>query len=67
MKIGAFSYVLFPGLFFILFFSFLLIYGGLGLGLGFWGWSFQLMGFQDCGVGPFGFFWVGALYIIIEE
>ena len=35
----------FPGLFFIFFFSFLLIYGGLGVGvgfleLGFWGWGF---------------------------
>ena len=44
-----------PGLFFILVFSFLLIYSGLclsvgwGLGLCFWGWSFQLIGFGACG------------------
>ena len=25
---------------------------GLGLGLGFLGWSFHVMGFGDCGVGP---------------
>ena len=38
-------------------------------GLGFWGWGLGLglMGFEACGVGPAGFFWVGALYINIEE
>ena len=36
-------------------------------GLWFWGWSFQLMGFGACGVGPSGFFGIGALYINIEE
>ena len=54
-----------PGLFFIIFFLFWLIYGGLG----FWGWGFilgfwgfQLMGFGACGVtgvGPSGFFGLG--------
>ena len=59
----------FTGLFFTFFFSFLLIYGGLGfwrwgLELGFWG--FQLMGFWGCGVRPSeGFGVVGALYINI--
>ena len=53
-----------PGLFFIIFFLFWLIYGGLGfwrwgLILGFWGWGFQLMGFGACGVGPAGFFGLG--------
>ena len=41
------------------FFSFLLFYGGLGIGdlaLGFWGLGFQLIGFGACGVGPSGFF-----------
>ena len=44
---------------FYTFFLFLLVYGGLGigvLGLGSWiwflGWVFQLMGFGACGVGP---------------
>ena len=40
---------------------------GWGLELGFWSWSFQLIVFRDCGVGPSGFFGVGALYIDIEE
>ena len=44
-------------------FLFWLIYGGLG----FLGQGFQLMGFGACGVGPSGFFWVGALYINIKE
>ena len=46
------------------FFSFLLISGslgfwGLGLGLGFKGWSFQLKGFEACGVEPCGFLGLG--------
>ena len=45
----------FPGLFFIIF----LIFAGLGLRLGFWGWCFQLMGFGACGVGPSGFVGLG--------
>ena len=56
----------------MIFFSFWLIYGGLGfeflrLGsyIGFWG--FQLMGFGACGMGPFSLFEVGAPYINIEE
>ena len=49
------------------FFSFLLIYGGLGFGVGVLDWGFQLMGFGACGVGPSVFFGVGALYINIEE
>ena len=59
----------FPGLFSILFFSFLLIYGGWSLWLGFRGWSFQLMGFEPCGMGHsgiLGFFEVEAFYINIS-
>ena len=64
--------IFFRGLFSILFFSNLLINGGLGfggwgLGLGFWGWGFQLMGFGACVVGLSGFYGVGALYINIKE
>ena len=52
---------------FFLFFAHLWWFGGWlvfwGLGFGFWGWSFQLMGFCDCGVGFSGFFWDwGSLY-----
>ena len=62
----------FPSFFLYYFLLFLLIYGGLGfwgwgLILGFGGWGFQLMGFGACGVGPSGFFWVGALYTNIQE
>ena len=67
-------YIFFPGLFFTIFSyfgSFMVVWGlgfwGWGLILGFWGWGFQLMGFGACGVGPSGFFWVGALYINIKE
>ena len=44
-------------------------FGVLGLEsyVGFLGLGFQLMVFGVCGVGPSGFFWVGALYINIEE
>ena len=50
---------LFPRVILNTFFSFLLIYGGEG----FWGWSFQLMGFGPCGMGHPGFFWGwGFLY-----
>ena len=36
---------------------------GWGLRLGFCGWSFQLMGFRDCGMGRSGFFWdFGSIY-----
>ena len=61
-----FDAIYFPRVIIYTFFSFLLIYGGLvvlGLGFGvfdwgFWGWSFQLMGFGACGVGPvWVFFW----------
>ena len=44
------------------YFSFLLIYGGLGL----WGWGVQLMGFRAYGVGLSGFSEVGTLYINIK-
>ena len=51
--------------------SFMVVCGlgflGWVLELGFWGWGFQLMGFGACGVGPSGFFGVGALCINIEE
>ena len=40
---------------------------GRGLELCFWGWGFQLMGFRAYGVGPSGFFGVGAFYINLEE
>ena len=57
---------------FFLFFCLFMVVRGLvlwGLGFGFLGWSFQLMGFCDCGVGFSGFFWdCGSLYKInIEE
>ena len=56
----------FPRVILYNYFLFLLIYGDLGLGglgLGFWGWSFQLMGFVACGVGPTWFVWGwGSLY-----
>ena len=63
---------IFPRVILYTFFSNLLIYGGLGfrgwgLGLGFWGWGSQLMGFGACGVGPSGFFGVGAFSINIKE
>ena len=56
--------------FFFLFICLFMVVGGLafwGLGFGFWGWPFQLMGFRDCGVRSSGFFGIGALYINIEE
>ena len=60
--------IFFPRFILYTFFTFLLIYGGLGVGvLGFWGWSFQLIRFWDCGVGLSMFFGAGALYINIEE
>ena len=55
--------IFFQGLFFTFFFSFLLIYGGLG----FWGCGFQLMGFWACGVRPAGVFGVGVLYISLYK
>ena len=58
----------FPGLFFTFFFSFLLIYGGLGFwrwGLELCFWGFQLMGFRACGVRSSGVFGVGAIYMNI--
>ena len=60
----------FPGIIhFILSSYFLLIVIGV-LGLGSWivflGLGI-LVGFGACGVGPFGFFGVGALYITIKE
>ena len=46
-------------------------YGGFGGGVLDWvsgvGLFSQLMGFCACGVGPSGFFGVGALYLNIEE
>ena len=67
------GYIFFPLLFFIFFFSFLLIYGGSGVGvLGSWIWFLELVFSFDgdfrlwCGV-----FWVvlgfGLLYINMEE
>ena len=41
------------------FLLFLLIYGGLGSYIGFWGEDFQLMVFGACGVGASGFFGLG--------
>ena len=67
---GLMVAIFFPRVILYNFFLFLLIYGGLGfwgLILGFWGWGFQLMWFGACGVGPSGFFQVGALYINIKE
>ena len=65
---------IFPRLILCTFFSFLLIYGGLGvkvLGLGSWigfsGLGFQLIGFGACSVRPSCFFRVRALCIDIEE
>ena len=41
----------------------LVAFWGGGLRLGFCGWSFQLMGFRNCCMGPSGFFWdFGSLY-----
>ena len=54
----------FPGLFFRIFSllcSFMVV-RCLGLGLGFWSWGFQLMGFGVCGVRNVKFFGVGALF-----
>ena len=61
--------IFFPG---VTLYTFLLIYGGLGFWgwghrLGFWGRSFQLTGFWDCGVRPSEFFRVGDLYVNMEE
>ena len=60
------GYIIFPGLFLIIFSyfgSFMMVWGlgfwGWGLILGFLGWGFQLMGFGACGVGPSGFFGLG--------
>ena len=39
----------------------------LGVGLGSWGWGFQLMGFGACGMGLSWFYRDWALYIHIEE
>ena len=71
---SANCYIFFPGLLFLIFSyfgSFMVVWGlgfwGWGLILGFFGWGFQLMGFGACGVGPSGFFGVGALYINIKE
>ena len=48
-------------LYFFLIFVHLWWFGGWGfwgccLGLDFCGWGFQLMAFEACGLGPFGFF-----------
>ena len=43
------------------------MFGVLGLGLGFWGWGFQLMDFRACDVGLSGFYGVGAPYINTKE
>ena len=74
LSVGMSVAIFFQGLFFNIFFSFLLINGSLGLGFwgwrlgfGFWGWSFQLKGFGACGVEPWWFLRMGAIYINIEE
>ena len=54
-------------LYFSLIFAHLWWFRGWGLGLGFWGWGFQLMGLGPVEWGLLGFFKVEALYIIIEE
>ena len=66
--IGHFRAIFFPRVILYTFFSFLLIYGGSGFGvleLGSW-IGFLRLGFSvdgACGMGPAGFFGVGALYI----
>ena len=65
----------FPRVILLTLFSFLLIYGGLGVGvlelgswrIGFFGLWFQLMGFGVCGVGLSGLFWDETLYINTED
>ena len=64
----------FPGLFFIIFFLFLLIYGGLGFGVlglgsyfGFLGLGLSVDGVWGLWCGAFWVFWVWALYINIKE
>ena len=67
--IHTYMYIFSQGYFYT-FFSFLTIYGGLGVGVWDWvflGLRFQLMGFGACGVEPYEFCGVGALYINIEE
>ena len=58
-----------PELFYIIFLTFahLWWFGGWGLGISFCGLGFQLMRFGACGVGPSGFFGVGAPYINMEK
>ena len=67
-----YSYHIFPRVILNTVFLILFIYGGLGfwgcsLILGFWGWGFQLMGCEACGVELCGFFGYGALYKNIKE
>ena len=62
----------FRGLFFILFFSFLLIYGGLGVGVLWLGSCigvgvFYFMRFGAGGVRRSGILGIGALYLSIEK
>ena len=66
------SLIIFPMVIFYTFFSFLWWLGGWSFGV--WVLNrvfgvgvFLLVGFWACGVGPSGFFGVGALYKIIEE
>mgnify|MGYP001800775646 CR=1 FL=1 len=59
-----------PRVILFLSFSFLLIYGGFGVGVldwAFWGCGFQLMGLWACGVGPSVAFGVRVLYVNIEK
>mgnify|MGYP001804836506 CR=1 FL=1 len=65
--------IFFPRDIFFTFFSFWFIYGGLvlelwgsGIESGFWGWGFQLIGFEACDVELSGSFGIGALYITIK-
>ena len=61
------AHAFFPGLFFVIFFlifAHLWWFWGLrfwdwGLRLGIWGWGLWLMGFEACGVRPFGIFGFG--------
>ena len=60
-----------PGVILYILFTFLLIYGGWGLGFWGWGlglcfWGFQLIGFCACDMRPSGFLGLGLLYIPVK-